>query len=530
MASAHSWVASSVSRLVIALVTLLGLAAGTVLAGYLLLAGSSDRFAALAPARSAAYINVYLEPSPGQQMNLAGLIGRLPGFADAAALDQKVDEIIGNLFSGAGIDYAADLEPWLGDQVAVAAWPSEDGIATPEAVVIAAVKDRAAADQSIPALLGGEDAPFVTEAYEGIDLHIGTGIAYAFVEDALLIGPSEDSLTPVIDVSGGAASLADQADFQAAMARIPADNLASAFVDVRVLMAASGGTEPVAGLTTASAALIAETDGLRLTGVIPMDSGGSTSASGSVTSTVVEWMPEDALASAVLFGLPATLENAESALGGTDAGDEALSMLDTVRALAAFGLGLDLDADLLPLLDAEAGIALTGMDGGLPHGQLVLRPSDPGAAADSFETIVDRLTDVGGERRDEDHDGLEITIVSVPDLGEVSFAIVDGVVILGLAPGDVLAGVDAHASGASLAASDRYSQAFEVAGTRSGTEAYVDIGALVDLGLLDDAGIALPDDARDILSQLGALAISFPSRDDAIEFHAALTILDASAE
>ncbi|HEY6607640.1 MAG TPA: DUF3352 domain-containing protein [Candidatus Limnocylindria bacterium] len=519
------------SRLVIALVTLLGLAAGTVLAGYLLLAGSTDRFASLAPARTAAYINVYLEPSPGQQMNLAGLISRLPGFADAAALDAKVDQIIGNLFSGAGIDYATDLQPWLGDQVAIAAWPSDDVAAMPEAVVIAAVKDRSAADQSVETLLGGDDPSFVIETYEGVNLHVGTGVAYAYVEDALLIGTTSDSLTAVVDVSGGAASLADQADFQAAMGRVPADNLASAFVDMQALMAVTDGTAEVAGLTTASAALIAETDGLRLTGVVPLDSGSSPSTSSeSVTSTVVDWMPSDTLASAVLFGLPGALEDAESALGGTDAGDEALSMLDTIRALAAFGLGLDLDADLLPLLDGEAGIAITGLDGDLPHGQLILRPGDPDAAAGSFETIVDRLIGVGAERRDEDHDGVAITIVSVPDFGEISYAVTDGVVILGFAPGDVLAGVGAHASGASLGASERYREAFDVAGSRSGTEAYVDIGALIGLGVLDDAGVTLPDDAHDILSQLGALAISFPSRDDAIEFHAALTILETSAE
>ncbi len=519
------------SRLVIALVTLLGLTAGTVLAGYLLLSGTTDRLAALAPARTAAYVNVNLEPSPGQQMNLAGLIGRLPGFADAAALDAKVDQIIGNLFAAADIDYQTQLEPWLGDQVALAAWPSDGDATVPEVVVLAASGDPAAADASLPVLLGGDGAAFVTETHAGFDLQVATGVAYAVVDDVVLVAPTADGLRTVIDVRGGAASLADRSDFQAAMSRVPADNLASAFADTQALMGAAGSTDEVAGLTTASAALVAEADGLRLSGVVPVDpSAAPPDSTGSVTSTVVDWMPEGALASAVVFGLPATLEDAESALGDTDAGSEALSLLDTIRALAAFGLGLDLDTDLLPILDAEAGVAITSLDGDRPSGQLVLRPSDPDAAAASFETLVDRLIDAGAEARDEDLDGVALTIVSVPELGDISYAIVDDVVILGLAPGDVAAAVAAHTSGTALSASDRYLDAFEVAGERSGTEAYVDIGALLGLGVLDEAGIGLPDDARDILSQLGAVALTIPSRDDAIEFHAALTILEPGAE
>ena len=64
-------------------------------------------------------------------------------------------------------------------------------------------------------------------------------------------------------------------------------------------------------------------------------------------------------------------------------------------------------------------------------------------------------------------------------------------------------------------------QTFEVAGERAGTEAFVDIGAVVGLlGLVVD----LPDDARDILSQIGTFGFTAPSRADQIEFHAVLTV------
>ena len=117
-------------RLVIALVTLIGLTAAAFVAAHLFLfPASTDRAAALAPANSAFYINIYLQPSTGQQMNLSGLIGRLPGFADDATLDEKVDQVVQNLLSGSGIDYRAQVKPWLGNQVAIAGWPGGDGLA-----------------------------------------------------------------------------------------------------------------------------------------------------------------------------------------------------------------------------------------------------------------------------------------------------------------------------------------------------------------------------------------------------------------
>ena len=119
-------------RLVVALVTLIGLTGAVFIAGYLLLfSASNDRAATLAPADTVFYLNVYLQPSTGQQMNLGGLIGRLPGFADDASLDEKVDQVVENLLgaSGLGLDYREKIKPWLGTKSrsqagrTMATWP-----------------------------------------------------------------------------------------------------------------------------------------------------------------------------------------------------------------------------------------------------------------------------------------------------------------------------------------------------------------------------------------------------------------------
>src|SRR5688500_3833616 len=159
-------------RLVIALVTLLGLTAAAFVAGYLFLfSASSDRAAALAPANTAFYVNVYLQPSTGQQMNLSGLIGRLPGFADEAALDEKVDQVVQNLLSMTGIDYRAHVKPWLGDQVAVAAWPAGSDALEATTVILAETSDPETARSSLADLAADQGLTLTTQTYRGVELH-----------------------------------------------------------------------------------------------------------------------------------------------------------------------------------------------------------------------------------------------------------------------------------------------------------------------------------------------------------------------
>ena len=515
-------------RLVIALVTLIGLTAAAFLAGYLFLfSAATDRAAALAPADSAFYVTVYLQPSTGQQLNLSGLIGRLPGFADEASLDEKVDQVVQNLLSGTGIDYRAQVKPWLGDQIAIAGGPGSGDAVNPPVTVIAEVTDREAARTAIAEILGGSGAQLRAETYAGAELQVSDAGAYAFVGDMVVIGETPEAIHAVIDTEAGGESLADRDDFTATMDALEPDHLASAFFDLSALADATGMADQVTGVSTAGAVLVAEREGLRLSASVPFDraeatpSDAASFALGGEPSSLVDWMPPNTIAEAVVFGLSQTLEDAEAALGVAPEGEEITGALDTVRALAAFGLGIDLDADILPLLDREVAVALGGLEGGLPSGQILLRPSDPSAATDALERVASALARVGATRTTEMVGEEEVTILSVPDTGEVAYAEVDGIVILGFGLDDVAAALEAHASGDSLGTSDRYTTTFDVAGTRAGTEAFVDVGALVDL--LGDP-IELPDDARDILLQVGTLGITAPSHDHQIEFHAVLTI------
>src|SRR5688572_22701360 len=204
-------------RLVIALVTLLGLTAVAFVAGYLFLfSASSDRAATLAPANSAFYVNVYLQPSTGQQMNLSGLIGRLPGFADEAALDEKIDQVVQNLLSMTGVNYRAHVKPWLGDQVAVAAWPTGTDALDASTVIFAEARDEDAAASALADLTADQGLAFTTETYEGIDVHVAEGASYAIVDGMVVVGNGADAIRAVVDTSAGSESLATRPAYVAA--------------------------------------------------------------------------------------------------------------------------------------------------------------------------------------------------------------------------------------------------------------------------------------------------------------------------
>jgi len=133
---------------------------------------------------------------------------------------------------------------------------------------------------------------------------------------------------------------------------------------------------------------------------------------------------------------------------------------------------------------------------------------------------------VGASSTRDEIDGVEVITLAIPDVSEVAYAVVDEIVIMGLGRDDVAAAIEAHRSGRTLGASETYRQTFELAGTRAGTELFADIDALV--GVLEADG-ELPDDARDILLQIGTFGLTMPSRDDQFEFHAVVTVQPAGS-
>jgi len=516
----------SMRRLVVASTALLTALGVVVLGGYLLVFSSSpDRAARAAPADTGLYLNVYLQPSTAQRASLSALIERIPGFADPASLDSKLHQLAQRLLAGMGIDYKADLRSWLGDQVAVAV-SVDTGAASPRIVLLVGCKDPSLAGVALPRILAAR-GPFTLQRYRGHDLMVGTTASYAVLEGLVVIGETATSVRPALDADAGAApSLAGSSAFRSAMDRVPSDHLASAYLNLARL-AALGGQNVLGGYSTASLALIADGSALHVIGDAPFDRGRASDsarqafAMGSETSSLADWMPAGTHGEIILFGLEQAATSLEAQLRADPSLTDAVQAINSLRALAALGLGINIDRDLLPLFDHEAALALDRVSISAPRGSLLLRPSDPIAAQAALDRMRAALVEHGSLVTTRDEAGVLITIVEVPQIATIAYAMTDGVVVLGWDGDAVAATIQAHASGNTLAQADAYDRPFRIAGGHGGNELWVNARGLIELaGEIFDLGT----EPRDILNQIGALVVTAPADDDRLGFHAVLTV------
>jgi hypothetical protein len=102
------------------------------------------------PASTIGYASIDLDPSGGQKIEAFRMLNKFPAFKDKIGLDAG-DDIKRAIFDRAevsqacdGLDYARDIEPWLGDRAAIAAVDLGKAQPTPTAVVQVTDGDAAA--------------------------------------------------------------------------------------------------------------------------------------------------------------------------------------------------------------------------------------------------------------------------------------------------------------------------------------------------------------------------------------------------
>jgi len=517
-----------VRRLVVALAALLAMVGVAVVAGYLLFFGATgDRAAGAVPADSALYVKVYLQPSSGQQLNLFGLIGHLQGFSDDATREEKIHEVTQSLLGDVGVDYAANLRPWLGGQVALAVATPPGAGAPPPLLLLASVKDLAVAREAVPRLMARDGVTYVAETYRGQRALMSETISYCLLDDLFVVASTPDRLREALDADADTiTSLADLPAFGTAMRGVPADHLASLYLDLGQVAGRDAGGD-LGGFGPAALALTAAPDGLHLDGEVPFsaaDAGEEARAAfalGARTSSLAAWMSPSTSAELSVFGLQQSISDLENEIGDGSLLAPALDLLGQLRLIAGIGLGVNVDRDLLPLFDGEAAVALTELNPATPRGVLLLRPRDADAARAAIDTMRAALAAHGSAISTSGAGGVTITLISVPQVGRLAYAMVDGIVLAGLDPADLATALEAHRSGAALAADPRYEPTFELAGRRAGGEFWADIPALLEAASgIFDPGI----EVRDILHQIGELAMSASAVDDHLEIHAVLTM------
>jgi hypothetical protein len=182
---------------------------------------SGDEAIALVPADAYAYAQLELDPDSSQVEQARELIELFPGFPVIAQ---------GTLQAG-GLDpdlsLGEDIEPWLGDEVAAAIVPGEDGAPLPLALL--ATGDPAEAERFIE-LAGGDPT---SAEYRGVELTIYSPRLASAFRDGFLLAGDPGAVRAAIDAEGGSDSSGSLEDDEAVAdvsGALPEARLAYAYV------------------------------------------------------------------------------------------------------------------------------------------------------------------------------------------------------------------------------------------------------------------------------------------------------------
>jgi Protein of unknown function (DUF3352) len=461
-----------------------------------------DDAIALVPEDALAYVHLDVDPESEQFAAAADIGSRVPLLSGLA-----VDAV--SAIAGVDVDYARQIEPWAGGEVALAALPV--GISGQQVVMIEA-DDTDAAGRFAAGLLGPKQSG---GSAGGTDISVGRrGAAWAIEDGFLLIG-SEPGLAAMLGDDGNSLEGADGA---AVLDELPEDRVAYAYVSpagARALLG-SRGLDPIdtfvdsAATEGAAASLSADDSGLHLAIRSDLDperagdSPGFFAALPSFTPT---------LTSAVG---PSTL----AYIGLGDPGEGVGSLLDQARSsspglVAAFRrtskqlgreAGIDIGDDLLPLLGSEVALSLQPVaagggseapgvtpDSGTPYVSLIAKDVDAESARQSLARLQGPVAEALAQRR---HGGpaafeaiqiagLQAQSLAVSPAVDLTYAIWDDRLVIAT---DSLGIQQARSIDGDLDESERFQDVTEGFPDSLSLIAYLDLSGLLSLG--EQAGLA----------------------------------------
>jgi len=172
------------------------------------LMSTGEQAATAVPANAVAYVSLDLDPSAEQKLEAIRIVEKFPALSEELGLDVQDDlrrwafeEIRGD--SCADLDYDEDVDPWIGDRVAVAVLPPAGPGGDPVPMVALQVTDQDAAASGLEAVAA------CAETDAGGD---EGDVAFAFTGDYVVLAETQAVADGLVeDATEGA--LADEAAF-----------------------------------------------------------------------------------------------------------------------------------------------------------------------------------------------------------------------------------------------------------------------------------------------------------------------------
>jgi Protein of unknown function (DUF3352) len=334
------------------------LAAGLLAALLVIFAGcgggsSGSEMADLAPPGSVVFVEGAVRPTGELKSNVDAVTQKIAG------IDNLGDFVVSKLESsarddGEPFDYAKEVEPWLGEKVAVVFRKLEDGDLSDPLVVVQST-DTGATQEFIDSQTASSKDPYENASYEGVDYRVGgsEGNAVGVVGD-FLVTADEQAFKDAVDASRGDA-LAGEDRFAKAIAAASDGSLADVYVDVGALIDQSGGGIDPQVRQILQNAGIDPSDATAVASVVP----GSDQVEIDLSSDLGGERAPSGDASELLGSLPA---NAFAGIAVSGFGEQ---LKEAIDSLDEEGIPGSIPPHQLKTGLKEAGVDLEGLTGSL---------------------------------------------------------------------------------------------------------------------------------------------------------------------
>ncbi|MFQ1003138.1 DUF3352 domain-containing protein [Modestobacter sp. SSW1-42] len=315
------------------------------------------------PADTLAVVKLDLDPAAGQKMAVSSLLDRFPSLTSGEDDDDLRSTLVTPLLADNewGLTYEQDVEPWLGNRMAVAAVPDPGSEAGVAGVVVLAVTDEAA----------------MTERLEAVP---ADSFAFAVRDDFVLLGEDQ----ALVDrLAAGGSTLAEDAGYTEDVDALDGDQVAVAWADLAGLQDVVPLAEAGAGLGDQALSgrvvlgVHAEDDALEVTG-LTRGTAPTTSTAATEPTGLAADLPADTVAALSVSGLGEALTTSWATLQESGIPPEFEEQIEA--------LGLDLPADLGAVLGTDLAVAVTG-DLAAPQFGARVRTDDPQRATE----VIDRV-------------------------------------------------------------------------------------------------------------------------------------------